>query len=506
MANLRIILGDQLSQDISSLEGYTKSDSVLMAEVNDENTYVAHHVQKLVFILSAMRHFAADIKKKGIDVHYFKLNSSLNLNSFTDAIHQLTKIHHFNKIIITEPGEYRVLKEILTWEKIFQVPVEIREDNRFLSSIKDFKNWAKGRKSLRMEFFYRELRKKTGWLMEGSQPTGGKWNFDQENRKALPKGHQAPLRINFTLNTITKNVMETVQTKFPQNFGKLDYFNWATTRMDALKALDHFIDECLVHYGTFQDAMDSENALLYHSLLSPYLNVGLLVPKEVCLAAIEAYEVGKVPINCVEGFVRQILGWREYIRGIYWLYMPEYEDSNYLEAKRTLPDFYWTADTQMNCLHQSITATRDFAYAHHIQRLMVTGNYALLTGIDPKEIEAWYLAVYIDAFDWVELPNTHGMAIFADGGLLASKPYAASGAYINRMSNYCKNCTFKVKEKSGKNACPFNYLYWNFIMEHESKLKRNPRMSLVYRNLSKKSPTEIEEIRNSTKNHLKSIH
>jgi deoxyribodipyrimidine photolyase-related protein len=387
--------------------------------------------------------------------------------------------HKPSRIVVTEPSEWRVLEMMKSWD------AEVLSDDRFFATPASFAVWANGRKQLRMEFFYRDMRRLSGLLMEGDDPVGGQWNFDHDNRKALPKNLTPPNRRRFDPDPVTREVIDMVAGRFPDHFGDLEPFGWAVTRTDALEALDHFISVCLPSFGDYQDAMKQGDAFLYHSVISPYLNIGLLTPREICDRAQDAWSRGGAPLNAVEGFIRQILGWREYVRGLYWLKMPAYADSNFLGASRPLPSFYWTGKTEMNCMAQAIGDTRRHAYAHHIQRLMVTGNFALLAGLDPAEVEQWYLLVYADAFEWVELPNTHGMALFADGGVMASKPYAASGAYIDRMSDYCAGCRFKPEVKLGPKACPFNYLYWDFLIRNEAKLKANPRMGMPYRTLAK---------------------
>jgi deoxyribodipyrimidine photolyase-related protein len=382
---------------------------------------------------------------------------------------------------------------------------EILTDDRFFAAPATFAAWARGRKQLRMEFFYRDMRRASGLLMEGDEPAGGQWNFDHDNRKSLPRSVTPPARTRFAPDAITREVMEMVRSRFPDHFGNLEPFGWAVTRADALEALDHFITACLPNFGDFQDAMKQGNAFLYHSILSPYLNIGLLTPREICARAEEAWRSGLAPLNAVEGFIRQILGWREYVRGLYWLKMPDYAKSNALDAHRPLPDFYWTGDTAMNCMAEAIADTQRHAYAHHIQRLMVTGNFALLAGLAPEEVEAWYLLVYADAYEWVELPNTHGMALFADGGVMASKPYAASGAYIDRMSDYCGGCAYKPEVKLGPKACPFNYLYWDFLIRNEARLKANPRMAMPYRTLAKMGADRREQIAAQARDFLNSI-
>jgi deoxyribodipyrimidine photolyase-related protein len=486
MKTLRLVLGDQLSRRLSALRDLSSAnDVVLMAETLDEYTYVRHHRQKIALVLSAMRHFARSLESRGIHVDYVTLEDTANTGSLTGELVRAIARHRVDRIVATEPGEWRLWEMMRSWEGKLGRPVEIRPDDRFLCPRADFTAWAAGRKTFRMEHFYHHLRRRTGWLMDDGKPEGGRWNYDAENRKTLPPDLTIPPRRRFRPDTITRSVIELVENMFGGHFGELIPFGWAVTRRSALKALRHFIGDCLPDFGDYQDAMRSGQDLLFHSLLSPYLNIGLLDPEEVCLAALDAYRAGRAPLHSVEGFIRQILGWREYVRGIYWSQMPAYAESNFLEARRPLPEFYWTAKTDMNCLAECIQATRRNAYAHHIQRLMITGNFALLAGIAPAEVEEWYLIVYADAFEWVELPNTHGMVLYADGGLLGSKPYAASGAYIDRMSDYCAGCAYHPDTKLGPPACPFNYLYWNFLMTNREKLKANPRMALIYRTLGR---------------------
>lgn len=490
MKTLRFVLGDHLSHSVSSLRDLGADDLVLMVEVDDETTYVKHHRQKIVLVLSAMRHFAEELRASGVPVDYVRLDDPANSGSFTGELRRAIARHRPQQIIITEPGEWRVWQMMQSWERKLGLSVQIRDDDRFLCSRAEFAEWAAGRKTLRMEFFYREMRRRTGWLMDGDQPIGGQWNFDAENRKALPKGIAVPPALRFAPDAITGEVIELVRTRFSTHFGDLDSFGWATTRRDALKALEHFIAHGLARFGDYQDAMKHGEDWLFHSALSPYINLGLLTAREVCEAALQA----DAPLHSIEGFVRQILGWREFVRGVYWTFMPDYAKSNFLQAERPLPEFYWTAQTPMRCLAECIHATRRNAYAHHIQRLMVTGNFALLAGIEPVQVEEWYLIVYADAYDWVELPNVHGMVLHADGGLLGSKPYAASGAYIDRMSDYCRGCAFDPKIKSGVNACPFNYLYWHFFIANEHRLAGNPRLAMPYRNLAKMSDERRRQI------------
>jgi len=485
MKTLRLVLGDQLSHDLPALEGLDpKSDVVLMMEVADETTYVPHHKQKIVLVLSAMRHFAAELAARGVVVDYVRLDAEGNSGSFTSELQRAALRHRPDRIVLTEPSEWRVEAMVKRWPDLVGAPVEVRPDTRFFASRSRFAAWARGRRGWRMEHFYREMRREHGVLMDGADPVGGDWNFDAENRKRLPASVRPPVRLRFPPDSVTQEVMALTAHRFADNFGSLDAFGWPVTRADALQALDHFIAKELPLFGDYQDAMKAGAPFLFHSLLSPSLNLGLLSPREVCRAAEAAWRSGAAPLNAVEGFIRQILGWREYVRGVYWTLMPDYAQENALEATRPLPAFYWTGKTDMRCIREAVRDTHDHAYSHHIQRLMVTGNFALLAGVAPREIERWYLAVYADAFEWVEMPNTLGMAVFADGGKMASKPYAASGAYIDRMSDFCSGCAYDVKQKSGPKACPFNYLYWAFLIRNQDRLSGNPRLAMPYRTLA----------------------
>lgn len=492
---LRLILGDQLSHSISSLSGVDRTnDIVLMLEVPDETSYVKHHKQKIILVLSAMRHFAEELRALGIAVDYVELEDEANTGSFTTELKRALTRHSIERIVVTEPSEWRVQQMVNGWNRELGLPVEILEDHRFLCSRDVFSDWAQDRKSPRMEYFYRSMRQKTGWLMEGSVPVGGRWNFDSQNRKSLPAKLSIPARPSFTPDAITRGVIDLTQRSFAGHFGDAEPFAWAVTRADALTAMQDFITERLPWFGEYQDAMKTGEDYLFHSTLSGYLNIGLLEAKEVCEAALEAYQLGSAPLPAVEGFIRQILGWREFIRGMYWLRMPAYAQSNFFAANRPLPEFYWTGMTEMKCLQEAIISTRQHAYAHHIQRLMVTGNFALLVGIEPVQVDNWYLSVYIDAFEWAELPNTHGMALHADGGVVGTKPYAASGAYINRMSDFCAGCQYNPELKLGPSACPFNYLYWYFLITNQKQLKSNPRMAIPYHTLEHMTREQQEAI------------
>ena len=496
--HLRFIFGDQLTRDVSALADLDPyQDVVLMVEAAAEASNVGHHQQKIAFVLSAMRHFAQGLRDEGVQVDYVRMDDPENHQDLGRELARAVQRHKPTCVIITEPSEWRVWQMVQGWQ--VGAPLEIRDDDRFFCSRTDFTALTKAKKTGRMEFFYREMRRRSGLLMRDDGPEGGQWNFDPENRKSLPRGLRPPPRHRFAPDAITRDVLALVASRFGHHFGNLEPFGWAVTRQDAVQALDHFINDCLPNFGDYQDAMKAGEDFMYHSLISPYLNIGLLTAHEVCARAEAAYHSGQAPINAVEGFIRQILGWREFVRGIYWAEMPDYAQSNHLNATRNLPALYWTGQTTMRCMAECIGTTRRHAYAHHIQRLMVTGNFALLAGVASAQIEEWYLAVYVDAFEWVELPNVHGMVMHADGGRIGSKPYAASGAYIDRMSDYCTGCVYDPKVKLGPKACPFNYLYWNFLIENQTTLQPNPRMSLPYVTLSKMPPEQRGEITRSAK-------
>ena len=476
------ILADQLTPTLASLRAADPADAVvLMAEVAAEAGYVPHHRKKLAFLFSAMRHFAEELRTLGWRVDYVALDDPANTGTLSGELSRAATHHGATRVVATLPGEWRVLNDMHGWEATLGVPVILLEDDRFLCPRTRFDAWARGKKQLRMEFFYREMRRETGLLMNGTEPEGGRWNFDAENRKPPAKGMAVPEPHRCEPDEITQQVLALVEQRFPDRFGDLHPFWFATTRADAEAAFARFLRLGLPCFGDYQDAMLRGEAFLFHAVIAQYLNCGLLAPLAVCRAAEAEYRAGRAPLASVEGFIRQILGWREYVRGIYWLKMPGYAEQNALAATRPLPGFYWSGETAMACLAAVVKQTRREAYAHHIQRLMVTGNFALLAGIEPRQVHEWYLAVYADAYEWVELPNTLGMSQFADGGLLASKPYAASGAYIDRMSNYCAGCRFDVKVKNGPEACPFNYLYWDFLARNRATLGNNPRLGPVWR-------------------------
>lgn len=505
MSTLRLILGDQLSLNLPTLNTYKQGDLILMAEVYQEATYVKHHKKKIAFIFSAMRHYAIELEEHGYRVCYVKYNDPENSGSLFGEVKKEVTDKDFQQVIITKPGEYRLLNDFNQWQNRLNVKVELLDDTRFISSETEFSSWAKSRKQLVMEYWYRLMRKKTKLLMQDDQPIGGKWNYDKENRKKLKSTSNIKGPKKFKTDSITKEVLALVENEFNEHFGDLDTFWFAVTRRQANQALSHFIKHSLPNFGFYQDAMLSSEPFLFHSIISQYINCGLLDAMDVCHQVEKAYYNGDAALNNVEGFIRQIIGWREYIRGIYWLQMPDYAERNTLKANRPLPSFYWDGQTKMYCMSEVINTTRKEAHSHHIQRLMITGNFANLAGLDVKSVCEWYLSVYVDAYEWVELPNTLGMALFADDGVVATKPYVSSGAYINRMSDFCKHCQYDVRKKVGEDACPFTNLYWNYLCQHEDKLKKNHRMSISYRNLDRLSIEEKKQITSQAKSFLSKL-
>ncbi|KJZ18338.1 cryptochrome/photolyase family protein [Loktanella sp. S4079] len=478
MVRLVLVLGDQLSPQLSALQkADMKSDVVVMAEVMDETSYVPHHPKKIAFILAAMRKFAAELRQMGWRVAYTTLDDPLNTGSITGELIRQADAFSAAGVVYTEPGEWRLI------EALDALPLRTHclADDRYIARHSEFSQWAKGRKALRMEYFYREMRRKTGLLMDDGKPVGGKWNYDHDNRKPAPGAlyYGGPQR--FEPDAVVSEVLTIVQERFGQNFGDLHPFWFATDRSQAEAHFQQWLSQGLCYFGDFQDAMLEDESFLYHAVIGLYINVGLLDPLAVCQQVEDAYRKGDAPLNAAEGFIRQIIGWREYMRGIYFYEGPKYTARNDLGHTRDLPSLYWGGATKMNCLQQSVAQTSQEAYAHHIQRLMVLGNFALLAGVAPTQIHEWFLAVYADAFEWVEAPNVIGMSQFADGGIIASKPYVSSGNYIHKMSNYCKSCEYRVQDKTGADACPFNLLYWDFLNRHSVRFAGNPRMGNIYR-------------------------
>ena len=484
--HLVLVLGDQLDARSSAFDAFDPAaDAVWMVEVSAEASHVWSHKARIVIFLSAMRHFRDALRQQGITVHYRLLDDHQNRGTFASELADAVKRLKPKGLILIEPGEWRVKEEIEGAAKEMGVPLEIRADRHFLCSRESFAEFASERKQLRMEFFYRRMRRETGSLMDDNQPAGGQWNFDAENRARFGKNGpgKIPKPKSFLPDELTQQVIKLVEKRFFDHPGSLRHFDWPVTPEQASEAVSDFVTNRLADFGKYQDAMWSQEPYLYHSRLSSSMNLKLVDPRCVMAEAEKAYESHVAPINAVEGFIRQILGWREYVRGIYWHFMPDYIDLNELEASLSLPQFYWDGDTDMNCLREAVGQTLDYGFAHHIQRLMVTGLFALLLGVRPQEVHKWYLAIFVDAVEWVELPNTLGMSQFADGGIMASKPYVATGKYIQRMSNYCTSCRYDPAEAVQEAACPFTTLYWDFLMRHETLLRKNPRMQLQMRNL-----------------------
>jgi deoxyribodipyrimidine photolyase-related protein len=486
--NLVIVLGDQLDMQSSALQGFDATqDMVWMAEVAQESTHVWSAKQRIAVFLSAMRHFAQHLREQGLPLHYTQLDDADNRGTLALELAHAISQRRPTTLVITAPGDWRVLQSLRAVAAEHGLPMDLRDDTHFFSTVRDFAAHIKGRKQLRLEYWYRELRQKHGILMDGKKPVGDQWNFDADNRESFGKAgpQNVPPPTRFAPDATTQEVIELVNTRFASHPGTLYSFGWPVTREHALTALQAFIQQRLPLFGMYEDAMWSGEPWLYHSHLSCALNLKLLSAREVVQAAEDAHRTGHAPLAAVEGFIRQILGWREYVRGIYWTQMPEYLERNALDAQAELPAWYWTGDTDMTCLKDAIGQTLEHGYAHHIQRLMVTGLYALLLGVKPQAVHAWYLSVYVDAVEWVELPNTLGMGQFGDGGLMASKPYVASGKYIQRMSNHCKGCKFDPALSTGPSACPFTTLYWDFLARHEHLLKKNPRMAMQLKNLAR---------------------
>jgi deoxyribodipyrimidine photolyase-related protein len=468
-----------------------------MTEAQPEAEHVWSSKPRIVMFLSAMRHFREVLRRRRIDVCYSQVDERGGAGTLSESLERCVREHRPGKIIVVQPGEHRVLAALRKTARQMDVELEVRPDRSFLCTLEEFEEYARTRKQLRMEFFYRQIRRRLDVLMDSDEPAGGRWNLDSENRGSFtaagpPDGIEPR---SFAPDQITCEVIAAVNRAFPKHPGRLDQFDWPVTGRQASAALKDFLDARLKGFGDFQDAMWIGRPFLFHSRLSAAMNLKLLDPRGVIVAVEEAYREGRVPLNAAEGFIRQVLGWREYVRGVYWRFMPGYLEMNALNARSELPAFYWTGETGAVCLREVINQTLRLGYAHHIERLMVTGLFALLLGVEPREVHKWYLAVYVDAVEWVELPNTLGMSQFADGGIMASKPYSASGNYIKRMSNYCQNCRFDPARSTGESACPFTTLYWDFLISHEKSLASNARMALQLRNLARLGRQERKDIR-----------
>lgn len=501
---LLLILGDQLTLSLPTLEDAPTNAVVALCEVKEEARYVPHHMHKIGLFLAAMRHFARELERRGFTVAYSRLDDPDNPHSLIEEAERLAQRHGCDEIRVTRPGEWR-LWEAMRQRQEAALPWRVLEDTRFFTTPADFADWMRGRTQPRMEYFYREQRKRTGLLMEGDEPAGGQWNFDHDNREPLKGRTHFPTLPHHRQDTITRQALADAAHHFPEHMGDIANFNLPVTRRQALSDLRHFIAEALADFGRHQDAISDSEPYLYHSRLSAAMNIGLLSPREVCEAAERSYYEKGAPINAVEGFIRQILGWREYVRGLYWTQMPGYKRENRLNARRELPTFYWDAKTDLRCMNRALQMTIDNAYAHHIQRLMITGNFALLCGVKPEALCDWYLAVYADASEWVELPNTLGMVLHADGGLMGSKPYCASGKYIDRMSDHCAQCRYSPRQLTGTHACPFNSLYWHFLERNAERLQNNPRMKLIYGSLNRMSDEKRDAIRQQAESFLRRL-
>ena len=489
---LVLVLGDQLDLEASAFDGFDPGlDAVWMAEVAEESTHVWSSKPRIVMFLSAMRHFAAALRDCGRPLHYARLDDAGTLPGLAAQLGADLARLRPARLVMTAPGDWRVLQALKGVARAAGLPLDIRDDRHFYSTVRAFAAHARAQPhGLRMEVFYREQRLRHGVLMEPDspgQPLGGRWNFDVDNRAAFPRGGPGgpPVRSTFTPDETTREVVALVESRFASHPGRTESFAWPVTRDQALQALRRFIDERLPLFGRYQDALWPGEPWLYHAQLSAALNLKMLNPREVVACAVQAHAEGRAPLASVEGFVRQILGWREYVRGIYWTCMPGYADLNALDARHDLPDWYWTGDTDMACLRDALRQTLDHGYAHHIQRLMVTGLYALLLGVEPRQVHGWYLSVYVDAVEWVEMPNVLGMSQYADGGLMGSKPYIASGRYIERMGPHCTTCRYDPGVRTGAAACPFTSLYWDFLERHRTLLAAHPRLGAQVLNLDR---------------------
>ncbi len=490
-----LILGDQLDAQSSALQGLDPAqDVVVMIEAQEESTHVRSHKLRTALFLSAMRHFAGELGARGLRVHYRALGREDDATLASGLLAAVAVLRP-RAVIGVEPGDLRV-RAGLEAAMPPDLPLEWREDTHFLCSLPRFQRWAGRSKTLRMEFFYRQMRQAFGVLMDGDEPVGGQWNFDADNRKSFGKAgpQNLPKPPAFEPDEITRDVLALVDQRFAGHPGNTAGFRWPVTREQALVALEDFITHRLPHFGAHQDAMWTGMHFGWHALLSSSLNLKLLQPLEVVQAAERAWRERGLDLASVEGFIRQVLGWREFIRGVYFLDMPELKTANHFEHRNALPQWYWTGHTRMNCMRQSIGQTLETGYSHHIQRLMVTGMFGVLAQIEPQQLCDWYLSVYIDAVEWVELPNTAGMALFANGGRFTSKPYVASGAYVKRMSNYCQGCAYAPEERVGAQACPMTTLYWHFLDTHRESFERNPRTALMAKNLARIGEAERQAI------------
>jgi len=498
MRTLAFVLRDQLDRNASLLGALDPAtEAVAMTEADVNRDRYPEHKQRLALSLAAMRHFRDDLRDQGVTIHYERADADGRSDGPADFLRRQIDAHQPERVRVTEPGRYALRERLSETCEEAGVAFDVVSDDHFLCPPDRFDAWAEGRSELTMEYFYREQRRAYNVLLtDDGDPVGGEWNYDDDNQESFgadgpgmtpPPPSHAP-------DDVLQNAIETVQRAFPDAPGSLDDFGWPTTPDQARKALADFVEHRLPHFGTYQDAMWTGRPFLYHSRLSAALNLKLLDPMTAIRAAEEAYYDDHAPLNAVEGFIRQILGWREFVRGVYWRYAPDYVERNALDATEDLPDFYWTGDTDMRCLSECVGQAREHAYTHHIPRLMVIGLFGLLYGIDPQQMNEWHEAMYIDAWEWVSTPNMVGMALYADGGVVGSKPYTASGKYINRMSNYCSHCRYDPDRATGEDACPFTSLYWNFLTRHQEQLSGNRRMNFQLANVRRKSDEELQSI------------
>ena len=497
MNTLRLILGDQLNSQHSWYKSVSDSTLYCMFEMRQETDYVKHHIQKVIGFFAAMQAFSKHLESQGHKVLYLKLDDASNFQNLEDNLKSIIATQAIDNFEYQSADEYRLDRQLQTICNKLKIPTLEVDSEHFYTSRNELSIFFEGKKQFLMERFYREMRKKHNLLMNGEQPEGGEWNYDKSNRNKWKGSPGIPPFIDFK-NEISA-IVKSIQNNKIETIGRFEdsTFSYPVNRLQALEQLDYFNENLLVHFGDYQDALHKEEVYLFHSRLSFAMNLKILSPKEIVSAVIAHYRHNSdvITISQVEGFIRQVIGWREYMRGMYWAQMPEYKTLNALDNHQDLPSFFWTGKTKMNCLSKTINNSLDNAYAHHIQRLMVTGNYLLLTQTNPDLVDDWYLGIYIDAIEWVQLPNTRGMSQFADGGLIATKPYVSSGSYINKMSNYCGDCHYNVKERLGENACPFNSLYWNFLDDKRQQLAGNFRMKMMYSVLNKFSTAELQEMK-----------
>lgn len=495
MTTLRLILGDQLNPTHSWFESVDPQVVYTVMELRQETDYVRHHAQKVLGIFAGLRDLATHLKTQGHRVHDFRIDDLTNTQSLTKNIQHLVTQYAVTKFEYQQPDEWRLDAQLEAFSKALPIPVEMVDSEHFYTTRDEAGAFFAKQKSWLMERFYRHMRTRHRVLMlDEKRPVEGQWNFDHDNRKRWTGTPPEPQdrRVRHDHSALWACIQQAGVTTMGQ--AQASEFAWPLNRAEAFADLEHFIDQILPNFGDYQDAMSVGSWRMFHSLLSFALNTKMLKPQELVGRAEQAWQTGKISIATAEGFIRQILGWREYIRGMYWHHMPDYAQHNGFNHTTALPDWFWTGKTKMQCLSHSIGQSLEYAYAHHIQRLMVIGNFALLAGLNPSDLHRWYLGIYIDAFEWVELPNTIGMSQFADGGLLATKPYVSSAAYIDRMSDYCKGCYYDKKQREGARACPFNALYWDFFIRHEGKLKNNHRLGMVYRNIEKMEAKAIDAL------------